>query len=158
MAETLQPDFANPARISVLTGIRASAAEVYAILCDIEHWPLWTTTVLSAERLNVAPLTVGSRVLIRRPGLKPAIWQVTAFDGRSFRWTTRSAGVVVTGGHAVTECSYGCEVRISLEFSGLLGPLVARFLRTLNERYILTEAEGLKRFCHRSESQQRMLL
>jgi hypothetical protein len=41
------------------------------------------------------------------------------------------------------------RVTLSLQISGLLGPLVARFYHRLNKRFLAIEAKGLK---DRSES------
>jgi hypothetical protein len=69
---------------------------------------------------------------------------VTELDeGRSFAWVTRSPGVRVTGRHSVEPREGGSRVTLSLDFAGLLGPLVARLTRGLNERYLALEARGL---------------
>ena len=39
----------------------------------------------------------------------------------------------------------GSRVTLSLDFSGILGPLVARLTRGLNARYLALEAQGLKK-------------
>ena len=119
---------------------------VWAALLDVERWPEWTPTVTSLQRLDAGPLAVGSRARIRQPKLRPAEWQVTELDegARSFTWVTRSPGVQVTGGHSVEADGGGSRATLSLQFSGLLGPLAACFYRRLNERYLATEAKGLK--------------
>jgi len=55
--------------------------------------------------------------------------------------------VRVTGRHQVKDVDNGSRVRLSLEFSGFLGPLMARVFRGLNLRYLDTEAKGLKDRC-----------
>jgi uncharacterized protein YndB with AHSA1/START domain len=141
---------------SITVDIQASPDRVFAVLCDIERWPEWTSTVTSVRRMDGGPFAVGSRVRVCQPKLLPAVWQVTEMDEgrRMFTWVTRSPGVQVTGRHQVEENQVeenqveenGSRSRatLSLEFSGLLGPLVARFYRSLNERYLAIEAKGLK--------------
>ena len=61
---------------------------------------------------------------------------------------TRSPGMQMTGLHFVEELGpSGSRVTLSLQFSGLLGSLVARVYRNLSERYVATEAQGLKKRC-----------
>ena len=64
---------------------------------------------------------------------------------RSFTWTTGSLGVQVTARHAVEPAGHGSRATLSLQFGGLLGGLVARLTRGLNNRYLGIEADGLKR-------------
>lgn len=126
--------------------IKATPDCVWEVLAGVERWPEWTRTVTSVQRLDGGPLTVGSRVLIRQPKLLPAKWQVTELDhhNRTFTWVTSSPGLKVTARHAVESIVSGCRVTLSVEFSGLLGPLMARLTRKLNQEYLGIEARGLK--------------
>jgi hypothetical protein len=124
-----------------------------AVLCDVERWPEWTSTVSSVRRIDDGPFAVGSRAQIRQPKLLPALWEVTDLDERShFTWVTHSPGVQVTGRHLVEQNGSGSRVTLLLEFSGPLGALLARLYRSLNERYLAIEAKGLK---DRSEAEVR---
>jgi hypothetical protein len=117
---------------------------------DVERWSEWTPTVTSITRLDEGPMTVGSRARVCQPKLRPAVWEVTEIDeGQSFTWFTTAPGVRVTGRHAIDPIAGGSLVTLWVEFSGFLGPLVARVTRGLNERYLALEAKGLKA---RSES------
>ncbi len=132
-------------RFSITVEIQASPGGVWAMLRDIERWPEWTPTVTSIQRVDRGPLAVGSRARIRQPKLLPAEWQVSELEeGRSFTWVSRSPGVRVTARHWVEADGGGSRVTLSLEFSGLLGPLVARLTRSLSVRYLALEARGLK--------------
>jgi uncharacterized protein YndB with AHSA1/START domain len=125
--------------------IHASPDRVWAVLSDLERWPEWTPTVTSLQRLDRGPLAVGSRARIRQPKLPPAEWQVTEVDeGSSFTWVTGSLGVQVAARHWVEANEGGSRATLSLQFSGLLGSLVARLTRRLNERYLTLEARGLR--------------
>src|SRR5262249_33627707 len=113
---------------------------------DIERWPDWTPTVRKIRRLDTGSLQVGSRVLIWQPKLLPPKWKVIEFDDaqRSFTWETRGPGMRLEARHWVEEAVDGSLATLSLQFSGLLGPLFARLTRDLNHRYLALEAKGLK--------------
>lgn len=135
---------------SVGVDIQASPADVVAVLFDVERWPEWTPTVTSVRRLDEGALAVGSRVRIRQPKLLPAVWEVTELDaGSGFNWVTRSPGLKLRAEHFVETVGTGSRVTLSFRFSGHLGPLVARFYGALSQRYMATEAEGLRRRCER---------
>jgi uncharacterized membrane protein len=131
-------------RFSITTEIPAPAARVWDVMRDVERWPEWTPTVTSVRLRESGSLAVGSHAVIRQPKLPPALWRVTELDaGRSFTWATRSPGVQVTARHGVEPTADGARATLSLEFSGLLGPLVARAIRSLNQRYLAIEAGAL---------------
>jgi uncharacterized membrane protein len=126
--------------------IQAPPERVWAAVRDIERWSEWTPTITSIRPLDGGPLAIGSRAVVRQPKLLPARWQVTELEeGRSFSWTTRSPGVLVTARHSVERAANGTRVTLSLEFSGPLGSLAARLTRGLNARYLDLEVRGLKK-------------
>jgi hypothetical protein len=130
---------------SLSVEIRTLSERVWGVLSDLECWPAWTPTVTNIRRVDRGPLAVGSRVRIRQPKLPPAVWQLTELDeGRGFTWVTRGPGVRVTARHWVEAIEGGSRATLSIQFSGLLGPLVARLTRGLNERYLALEAKGLR--------------
>ena len=130
---------------SIAVDIQAPPDRVWGVMSDVERWPEWTPTVTSIQRLDCRPLAVGSRARIRQPKLMPAEWRVTELDeGRSFTWVAGRPGVRVTARHEVDANQGGSRAILSLQFSGLLGPLVARLTRSLSERYLALEARGLK--------------
>ena len=96
--------------------------------------------------MDNGPFAVGSRVRVCQPKLLPAVWQVTELDEgrRMFTWATRAPGVQITGLHQVKGIGSRIRATLSLQFSGLLGPLAARFYRSLNERYLAIETKGVK--------------
>ena len=132
---------------SVVVDINAAPEHVLGVLCDVARWPEWTASVTSVRRLEDGPFRVGSRAHVRQPKLLPAVWQVTELDQQNFTWVTRSPGVKIKAGHLVEAKGAGSKVTLSLQFSGFLGKLVARLYRNLTERYLATEAEGLRRRC-----------
>lgn len=133
--------------------IAASPARVWAVMRDIERWHEWTSTVTSIKPATPGPLAVGSRAWVRQPKLLPARWQVIALEeGCSFAWQTRSPGVRIVATHTVEAAPAGARARLSLNFSGAFGWLVARLTRNLNNRYLAIEAAGLKNRCEKAKA------
>jgi len=125
--------------------INAPPQRVLAVLCDVERWPEWTSTMTHVQRLDRGPFAVGSSARVLQPKLRPAVWQVTELDeNRSFTWVTRAPGVRMTAGHLVEAQGEGSRAALSFEISGLLGPIVSRLYRATIRQYVTTEAEGLK--------------
>jgi uncharacterized membrane protein len=136
--------------VSVPVSIDAPPEKVFAVLCAVERWPEWTSSMSSVQRLQSGPFGVGSSARVRQPRLRPAIWQVTQLENqRNFTWTTRSPGLRMKAGHLIEPQGSGSRVALSFELSGFIAPLVSRLYGALIERYITTEAQGLKK---RSES------
>ncbi|HEY0801774.1 MAG TPA: SRPBCC family protein [Steroidobacteraceae bacterium] len=136
--------------INVAVDIDAPPEKVFAVLCDVEHWPDWTPTMTSVQRLDKGPFAVGSSAQVRQPKVRPSVWQVTELeDKRNFTWVTRSAGLRMKAGHLVERQGTGSRVALSFEMSGLIAPLVSRLYGDLIEEYVTTESKGLKK---RSES------
>lgn len=129
--------------------VSAPAQLVFDTYADVEHWPSWTSSVTSVERLDDGPLTVGSRARVRQPRLPVAVWQVTELvPGQEFTWVARAPGVVTTGTHRVTPVGDDhARVTAILEQAGPLGPLVGLLTRRLTKRYLDTEVRGLKAYC-----------
>jgi hypothetical protein len=126
--------------------INASPDRVWSVMRDVERWPEWTPTVRRIRRLDKGPLAVGSRVVLSQPKLPPAKWKVTELDDarRCFTWETWSPGMRLRARHWVEETGKTSRATLSLQFSGLLGPLFARLTRNLNHRYLALEAKGLQ--------------
>ena len=130
--------------------VAAPAQRVFDVYADVEHWPDWTKSVTSVERLDQGPLRVGSRARIRQPRLPVAVWEVTDFvPGESFTWIARGPGLLTTGRHVVIPSGGAghAKVTASLEQAGLLGPLVGLLTKRLTDRYLQTEVSGLKARC-----------
>jgi uncharacterized membrane protein len=138
----------SPAHMSVTFDVQASAERVFSVLQDVERWPEWTSTMTAVKKMDDGPLVVGSKVRVRQPQLLPAVWLVTGLEkNRVFTWGTRSPGIQITGDHRIESVGSSSRVTLSLEICGPLGSLVSRLFRGLNERYIATEAKGLKERC-----------
>lgn len=130
---------------SIDIDIRASPERVWAVLRDVERWYEWTPSVTSVQRLDSGSFSVGSRVRVQQPKLPSTDWQVTELEeGKSFTWVARSPGVRVTARHRIVPGDRGSRVTLSTQFEGVLGALIARLTREMNERYLRFEANGLK--------------
>jgi hypothetical protein len=100
----------------------------------------------SVQRLDSGELREGSRVRIKQPKLAPTTMTVTHIEpNKCFTWRTKAPGVEVTATHTITAKGNGSQVLLSLFFDGLIGGIIGRATRSLNERYIAFEAAGLKK-------------
>ena len=137
---------------AISVDVTAPPERVWAVMSDVERWPEWTPSVTSITRLDKGPLAAGSRARIRQPKLAPALWKVTSIEQHSFTWETVGPGIRVIARHAVAPIPIGSRATLSLEFGGVLGPLIGWLTKGLNNRYLNLEAAGLKR---RSEDMER---
>lgn len=134
--------------VSVTVDIDALPAKVFAVLCDVERWPEWTSTMSSVRRVDRGRFALGSIAQVRQPRLRAAVWQVTKFeDERNFTWSTHSPGLRMTAGHAIEPRGSGSRVRLWFELSGFMAPLVSWLYGGLIGRYVATESQGLKKRC-----------
>jgi carbon monoxide dehydrogenase subunit G len=125
--------------------IGAPTERVWRVMSDTDRWHEWTPSVTSATRLGGLPFAVGTRVLIRQPKFPPALWKITAIEpGKSFTWVSVAPGLRVVGTHQVLRRGEGSQARLSLEFDGFLGGLMARLTAGITQRYVDLEAAGLK--------------
>ena len=129
--------------------IRVPPARVWSVLLDLERWPEWTTSVSRIQRMEVGPLSMGSRTRIWQPHLRPAVWCVTSLDDRRrvFGWTTRTLGVKIVGRHQVEAVKNHSRLCLSIHYTGPLSALATRFYGNLTRDYLAREANGLKQFC-----------
>jgi hypothetical protein len=106
--------------------------------------------VAEVERLDAGDFGVGSRARVKQPGMPGLVWEVVEYvPGEVFSWASKIAGVTTTGGHRLTASGDTVTVTLTLDHEGLLAPVVWWLTGSRSRRYVLMEAEGLKR---RSES------
>jgi hypothetical protein len=131
---------------SISIDINVPADRVYEVMSDTDRWYEWTPSVKSIKRLDSGPFVVGSRAVVRQPKFPPALWTVTAIDGKSsFTWTSRAPGIRVMAHHSVDGNGDRAVATLSLRYEGLLGKLLARLTRGITNRYLALEANGLKK-------------
>lgn len=128
------------------TTVNAPAERVWAVFSDVTHWPDWTPTVESVERLDEGALRVGARTRVRQPKLPVAVWEVTELkDGEYFEWVSRAPGIKTTGGHRVVSTPEGTVVTATIIQEGPLGWLFGKLYAKLTREYIATETASLKK-------------
>ncbi len=133
--------------------INASPEAVWRILADVETWPRWTESILTARRLDAGELSVGSRTEVRQPRLPTTVWTVTELiPGRRFTWQASSPGVTTTGSHELIDRTGSVTLGLGISQTGPLGWLFGRATARLARRYLELEAHGLKQ---RAESGDR---
>lgn len=134
-------------RYEVTVDIDAPAERVWEILTDVERWPEWSDSMSSVERLDDRPFGPGSTARIKQPKLPPAVWEVTDFTpGSAFTWIARNPGLTTTAIHELGSAPGGpVTVRLVLDQSGPLAPLIAVLTGRLSRRYVNMEIQGLKR-------------
>jgi uncharacterized membrane protein len=127
--------------------VDAPQQRVWDVLCDLEAWPQRIETVDVVELLTPAPVGEGSRVRLKQPKLPEGTWEVTVWDAPSyFEFRQQSGGVTNVAGHRVAALEEGrSRLTLTLEMRGLLVPVVALFYKGLTNRYMTTEAQGMKR-------------
>lgn len=126
--------------------VEAPVEQVWDVLCAVERWPEWASTVTSVRRLGEGPLVVGSRARVEQPRIPPTEYVVSELEpGRSFIWVATGPGVRTTARHVLEQLgSGGTRVTLSVGQAGPLGAVMGRFYRRLTDRYLAAEAEGLK--------------
>ena len=130
----------------ITVDINASRERVWDVMMDVEKWPEWTQSMTSVTRLDSGELRQGSRVRIKQPKLAPTTMTVTHLErDKTFTWETRTFGLVATAVHTIIPRGNGSTVVLKLSFDGLIGGILGRAMKNLNERYIAYEAAGLKK-------------
>jgi uncharacterized membrane protein len=133
---------------SITIAIPAPPEIVWRVMADVERWPEWTPSVRRVKLLTPGPLHIGSRARIHQPGFPPASWRVTELEaGKGFTWISTAPGLRVTARHEIESTNGGSCGTLSIRYAGLFGPLMARWTRHVNNRYLAMEADGLRRRC-----------
>ena len=132
-------------KFSISIDIAAPRGLVAAAMIDVEKWHEWTASIDSVKLLDKEPMDVGSRALVRQPKLPPAFWKVSVLEpGRGFTWFSSGPGIRATGYHYAESTPTGSRATLTLEYSGVFSGLLARLTKSITERYLQLEANGLK--------------
>src|SRR5918997_3492472 len=136
----------GPVEQSTRIDVEAPVEQVWEVLREVERWPEWAPTVTSVRRLDEGPLAVGSRVRVEQPRLPPTEYVVTELEpSRSFTWVATGPGVLATARHLLEDLGPGgTRVTLAVEQAGPVGVGMGRFHRRLPDRYLTSEAEGIK--------------
>ena len=126
--------------------IAAPPARVWQVLSDVERWPDWTDTVRWVRRLDDGPLRTGSTAKISQPKIPTVDYVVTELEpGTSFTWVSGGTAARTTASHVLEPLpGGGTRVTLSVRQEGVLGSVVGRLYRGVTDRYLATEAAGLK--------------
>jgi len=118
---------------------------IWSVWSDIERWSEWTASVSKIDKLAAGPPAVGLRARVQQPKLPTTIWCVTQVqENRGFTWVSTSPGACVTGVHTIEPRSNGSRAIMTLDFAGPIALLFGWFSRSLTQRYLHLEANGLK--------------
>lgn len=102
----------------------------------------------SVQLLDDGPFQVGSRALIKQPGLPAAEWCVTALTpGEFFSWESRIRGIRLQAEHQLTTKDGRTENLLAVEIFGIAAMLIWPLMRSSVIRAITHENQGLKRHC-----------
>ena len=133
-------------RIERAVRINAPIDQVWTVLTDVTHWPEWTESMTSVERLERSPLGARSRTRIKQPGLAKMTWTVSEFSPpHAFTWEAHLPGLALRGTHELHSEIDATEVRLIVEQRGILGRLLAPIAKKRSSAYVEMEAAGLKR-------------
>ena len=126
--------------------IHAPPTKVWDLTIDVESWPKVTPTMTSIERLDTAPIAVGSRAKVKQPRQKATIWTVTRLEpGALFEWSTRTMGMTMTGAHRIEPIGADrCRNILTLDASGITATLFGWLLKRPIGKAIATENAGFK--------------
>jgi uncharacterized membrane protein len=127
--------------------IDAQAERVWNVLSDLEAWPQRIDTVDEVELLTPPPLAKASQVRLKQPKLPEGTWDITVWDSPSnFEWSQKSGAMTSVAGHRVDPLEKGrSRLTLTLDLRGPLIPVVALFYKSLTNRYMTLEAQGMKR-------------
>jgi uncharacterized protein YndB with AHSA1/START domain len=141
-------------KLEVSRTINAAPEHVWAVLIDVQRWPGWTPSMKSLEYVEGSVLAPGARIRIAQPRLPAAVWQVTRVDpGSYFEWQASGPGMYAVAGHRVVPAGAGQSVvTLTIEQTGLATLLLGWWLKSLTERYVNLEANGLKAECEKQAS------
>lgn len=132
-------------RIQHSIDIDAPRSRVWDLTVDVEALPDHTPTMSTVERLEQAPLTIGSKVRIKQPAQRSKIWTITEFnEHRRFSWTTTSTGTTMTASHDLVETSTGTRNALTVEMNGLLGAVFGIFVQRQIQKALAAENGAFK--------------
>ena len=143
-------------QVEVAVDIAATPQRVWEVIRDVEHWPEWTPSITSIQRLDRKAASLGpdTKARIRQPGLPTMVWKVTKFEPcRGFTWETRNWGAVTIGEHWITPSGRdSSRVELKVRIDGLLEPLFRPWLVRMTRKNMEMEAQGLKRRCELAQA------
>jgi hypothetical protein len=126
------------------------ADALWPVISQVRDWWEWLPTVDAVRPVDPdRPEEVGASYVVEQPGLPTATWTITEWEpGRSFTWESRRPGILSTGRHVLEPLDDadepGTTVRLSVEWTGPLAPLVRLLYGRVSRDYVTREAEALE--------------
>jgi hypothetical protein len=126
--------------------IDARKQRVWDVISELEAWPRRIETVELVELLTPAPMAKGSRVRLKQPKLPEGTWDITVWDAPTcFEFHQKSRGITSVAGHRVEALEEErSRLTLSLDMRGFLIPVIALFSKCMIDRYLTSEAQGMK--------------
>jgi len=136
-------------RLTRTIEIAAPVDLVWSISSDIERWPGWLSTVVSARKLSGGPFGSGSCYALKQPMQPAAVWEVTACNpGASFTWERQSGSLLqLVAGHEIEPRGDFAINRLSLVCTGPVSGVLYPILWGLFALALTMENRALKRQC-----------
>lgn len=135
----------------VTATIDAPADLVWRTVQDVEKWSDWTPTINEIRVHGGGDIKEGTVATVRQPKQPAREWTVTELvDGRSFRWTARSAGLRFAADHIVTTANGKTTVELTFSLAGPLAPFAGLMAGKAIRMAVDTEAASLKKWCERT--------
>lgn len=128
--------------------IAASMAQVWPVLADIEQWPSWSPSVVSA--VSVVPESDDEQTAYRidQPPLPHALWTVTDWrHERGFTWQTQGASSLMTMAFHLEPSPVGSHVSVDVQWSGAMAWMGRAAYGPVTIRYADTHLRALKDVC-----------
>jgi hypothetical protein len=133
----------------IFVDVQASAGVLWRAVTDVTSWPDWTPTIDEVVLLD-GTLALGSDVRITQPKLRTLVYRVDDWqEGTLFTWTASTSGVRIRASHQVHPSVAGSRLRLTVDMTGPMAPLLAPLVGARTRRYADTEADGLRRFAER---------
>lgn len=125
----------------------APVDRLWTVLSDVTAWPDHLPTFTSVTLIGgPTPMGLGSRFVVRQPGLPAATYEVTDWEpGRGFTWVARSIGVATTATHVATASEVGTRLDLTIRWDGPLARPLQLMLGRRVQRMIELEATTFAR-------------
>jgi carbon monoxide dehydrogenase subunit G len=131
--------------------IRATPAEVWTHMSALDRWAEMLPTVDSIERVRPpGPIGVGTRFLVRQPGLPAAEYEVVDWrPDAGFTWVAAGFGMRAEASHELKASGDGTRLALAIEWSGPTGWVAKVFFAGKARRYIAAEAAAFAALAER---------
>ena len=128
--------------------IISQPASIFKILKDVEHWHVWTNSIIGISLLADNTFKKGAKIKLLQPKLKPAVWTISEIvENKSLQWEKKSFGLKVIANHLIEKSNEGSIVKLQVIFQGFWARLIYKLSFPLTNKYLEMEIRGLKIKC-----------